>query len=268
MSHGHHGSSNMSKSTSNSVNSNSSSRQNKRPTPLRMMKEEVRQYRPPVIIHTFSPKIIHVDAANFSTRVQELTGRGLKRKPECSPRPREYPPEDQSCASPSSSADSGLPGAESGVESTHGFASPRGPLVSFDPVYHHQHHAFEPSCASAHQNAASANEQASNLFANAVIAAAGPQYSPLFGAGSGPHLFSPLPSPNFLSSSFMQDLPPILSPGPYGSQTFDPYNSHFNPSPTYGRYGASAGGISSLPSPGSSTAFKDMALMMSRDSKG
>ncbi|KAL2610366.1 hypothetical protein R1flu_028939 [Riccia fluitans] len=238
--------------------SSSSSRQNKRPTPLRMVpKEEVRQFRPPVIIHTYSPKIIHVDAAEFSTLVQKLTGRGMKRKPDCSPRPREYPQEEVSYTS---SADSGCPqgGAENGSES-QGFVSPRGPLVSFKSLYQHRlSQPFEQSTySSIHQGAgASANEQA-NLFANAVLA--GSQYSPLF--GSNPHMFSPLPSPNFLNPSFIQDLP-VLSPSTY--QAFDPYNSQFNPSPTYARHVTAA----PLQLPGSGNAFKDMALRMSRDSNG
>ncbi|KAL3699424.1 hypothetical protein R1sor_017446 [Riccia sorocarpa] len=245
----------MSKSSTSS-----NSRQNKRPTPLKMAKEEVRQYRPPVIIHTYSPKIIKVDPAEFSTLVQKLTGRGLKRKPECSPKPREYNPlEEGSCVSPSTSGDSGSHqgGAENGSEGCQGFASPRGPLVSFEPLYqqhrnHHHHNQYDQSTtysSSMHQgNGANVNEQA-NLFANAVLA--GPQYSPLFGSNPGPHLFSPLPSPSFLNPSFMQDLP-VLSPGTY--QAFDPYSSLLNPSPTYGRYATAA----SLPSPGSSLALMIM----------
>ena len=44
------------------------------------------QYRPPIIIHTYSPKVIHTDPDDFMSLVQKLTGSSdtrlrLKRKP-------------------------------------------------------------------------------------------------------------------------------------------------------------------------------------------
>lgn len=44
------------------------------------------QYRPPIIIHTYSPKVIHTDPNGFMSLVQKLTGSSdtrlrLKRKP-------------------------------------------------------------------------------------------------------------------------------------------------------------------------------------------
>lgn len=245
---------------SNSTNMNKGSRQNKRPAPLKMVKEEVRQYRPPVIIHTYSPTIHYVNAAEFSSFVQNLTGRGQKRKPDRSPRVLESKVEEFHCASPSSSSDSGIASA---LEGPHGgLISPRGPVLPFEQLYQ-PGGSFEVSCAS--QQA----EKTSAMFSNAFLAAAasaaasgGPQYSPLFSAAfpsSLPHLFSPLPSPNLLSPNFMADLP-VLSPSTY--QAFDAFGSHsFVPSPGYGKFT----GAGMLPSPGSSNAFKDMALMMSRD---
>ncbi|CAM6103648.1 unnamed protein product [Calypogeia fissa] len=246
-------------SSSNGNNMNKGSRQTKRPAPLKMVKEEVRQYRPPVITYTYSPKIIHVDPAQFSSLVQSLTGRGHKRKPEASPRVIEPKMDEFNCASPSSSNDSGIATA---LEGPHGLLSPRGPLGPFQHIY--QSAGFESSCAA--QQAAA--EKASSMFSNTVLAAAkataatgGAQYSPLFSAAfpsSLPYLFSPLPSPNLLSPNFIADLP-VLSPSTY--QGFDPFAHAFVSSPGYGKFS----GAGMMPSPGSSNAYKDMALMLSRE---
>ncbi|KAL3701760.1 hypothetical protein R1sor_019782 [Riccia sorocarpa] len=236
------------------IKKSSSTRQNKRPTPLKMVpKGEVRQYRPPVIIHTYSPKVIHVEASEFSTLVQQLTGKGMKRKPECSPRSREYTdPQDGegevSSDSHSSAADPETLQREpqNGFESGQGFASPPSPRI----------YSFETQ----NNTEAKVHEQAS-LFANAVLSLAGSQYTPLLtiGSNSEPHLYSPLPSPDLSNPSFIQDLPALSASSFY--QAFDPQYNHFNPSSTtFGLYAAGA----PFPSPGSSNAFKDMVLMMAQ----
>jgi hypothetical protein len=248
---------------SNGSASKGSSRQSKRPAPLKMVKpEEIRQYRPPVIIHTYSPKVIHVDPAEFSSLVQSLTGRGQKRKPAASPRPLTPKADDFACSSPSSSVESaGIVGAFRGQD---GLMSPRGPLASFDHRY--QNGTFDISRSSSQAASAKAN---ASMFSSSVLAAAanvsGPQYSPLYPnafPGSFPHLFSPLPSPNLLSPNFMAELP-LISPSSY--QAFDAFGSHpFNPSPGgLGRFGGS--GL--LPSPARNNAFKDMGMgmVMSRE---
>lgn len=66
--------------------------QGPRPTPLKISRDSHRikkpplpapgiQYRPPVIIYTQSPKIIHTNAGEFMTLVQRLTGRSPANNP-------------------------------------------------------------------------------------------------------------------------------------------------------------------------------------------
>jgi hypothetical protein len=55
------------------------------------------QYRPPIIIHTYSPKIIHTQPDGFMSLVQKLTGSSdtrlrLKSKSPNSPKPLDTPP--------------------------------------------------------------------------------------------------------------------------------------------------------------------------------
>lgn len=130
--------------------SRESHRIRKQPLPLPQV-----QYRPPIIIHTYSPKVIHTQPDDFMSLVQKLTGSSdtrlrLKRKPA---KKASAPASDQNdlvdavadleqqgsklaqCASPSSSEEdssflaSEPCGGDLAMKQSH---SPRSPLSNFE----------------------------------------------------------------------------------------------------------------------------------------
>lgn len=129
--------------------SKDSHRIRKQPLPLPQV-----QYRPPIIIHTYSPKVIHTQPDDFMSLVQKLTGSSdtrsrLKRKPaKKSPAPEsdhnnlvdavadleQQGSKSAQCASPSSSEEdsSFLASDPGGGEPGKQSHSPRSPLSNFE----------------------------------------------------------------------------------------------------------------------------------------
>ncbi|KAJ7543613.1 hypothetical protein O6H91_09G045000 [Diphasiastrum complanatum] len=214
-----------------------------RPPPLRINKDSqqikkpplrlpILQHRQPVIIHTYSPKVIQTDPNNFMSLVQKLTGRGIETgynvhtKDHFIMDSMALPSPHLSCASPRIHA-----AGRNLDQSNVGFlVSPRSPLppITAEVVF---------------------NQGYDEPFSLTP----GPLYlrSPAsFTALASPRLWSSIPSPNILSQRFLADLP-SLSPGMQG-----PMDNLLMPSPRLLSPQSRYGGI--LQSPGT-LAYKDWA---------
>ncbi|KAG0597536.1 hypothetical protein M758_12G002800 [Ceratodon purpureus] len=247
---------------------NDSHRIRKPPRPLPQV-----QYRAPLIIHTYSPKVIHTDPDDFMSLVQQLTGSSdtclrLKRKPSkksskraSSPKPPPVPEpkqpqgEDLNCGSPSSSQDSGVFASTSGsVDPKTGKQSnsPRGPLSNFE---------FDNTFTEVKSEPAQF-DNSFNFYTGLKPLPKPASVETGYSLYHGIDINSPLPSPGFISPGWL----PELSPGTAAwSQAFlDCLNGspRLAEQPPLQRQKAYSSGHSPKPSEGTMVALESIQAFM------